>query len=88
MRILSQQQSDALRSWLHQFSATHVPRSVQTFHGDLRRRMGTQSLLRASTCARLIPISEQEFILKVLKIVGVTEEMQFDSYEQAINWYD
>ena len=26
--------------------------------------------------ARLIPISEQEFILKVLKIVGVTEEMQ------------
>ena len=38
--------------------------------------------------ARLIPISEQEFILKVLKIVGVTEEMQFDSYEQAINWYD
>lgn len=49
MRILSQQQSDALRSWLHQFSATHVPRSVQTFHGDLRRRMGTQSLLRAST---------------------------------------
>ena len=38
--------------------------------------------------ARLIPISEQKFILKVLKIVGVTEEMQFDSYEQAINWYD
>ena len=38
--------------------------------------------------ARLIPISEQEFILEVLKIVGVTEEIQFDSYEQAINWYD
>jgi len=35
-----------------------------------------------------IPISEQKFILEVLKIVGVTEEMQFDSYEQAINWYD
>lgn len=88
MRILSQQQSDALRSWLHQFSATHVPRSVQTFHGDLRRRMGRNPYFERRRGARLIPISEQKFILKVLKIVGVTEEMQFDSYEQAINWYD
>ena len=38
--------------------------------------------------ARLIPPSEQQFILKALKTAGVTEEMQFDSYEEAINWYD
>ena len=38
--------------------------------------------------ARLIPPNEQQFILKALKTVGVTEEMQFDSYEEAINWYD
>ena len=37
---------------------------------------------------RLIPPSEQLFILKALKAVGVTEEMQFDGYEEAINWYD
>lgn len=38
--------------------------------------------------ARLLPPSEQQFILKALKAVGVTEEMQFDSYEEAVNWYD
>lgn len=38
--------------------------------------------------ARLIPPNEQQFILKALKTVGVTEEMQFDAYEEAINWYD
>ena len=29
-----------------------------------------------------------ELILKTLKSVGVTEEMEFDSYEEAICWYD
>ena len=38
--------------------------------------------------ARLIPPSEQQFILKALKAVGMTEEMKFDAYEEAINWYD
>ena len=37
---------------------------------------------------RLLPPSEQQFILKALKEVGVTEEMQFDSYEETFNWYD
>lgn len=38
--------------------------------------------------ARLIPPCEQQFILKALKAVGMTEEMKFDAYEEAINWYD
>mgnify|MGYP003203965636 FL=1 len=38
--------------------------------------------------ARLLPQNEQKFIMKALKMAGVTEEMQFDSYEHAINWYD
>ena len=38
--------------------------------------------------ARLLPPNEQKFIMKALKMAGVTEEMQFDNYEQAINWYD
>lgn len=38
--------------------------------------------------ARLIPPCEQQFIQKALKKVGVTEEMKFDAYEEAINWYD
>ena len=35
-----------------------------------------------------LPPSEQEFILKALKQVGITEEMKFDNYEENINWYD
>ncbi|MCQ2330178.1 MAG: hypothetical protein MJZ93_06460 [Paludibacteraceae bacterium] len=27
-------------------------------------------------------------VLAVLKEVGITEEMRFDSYESHINWYD
>lgn len=35
-----------------------------------------------------LPPSEQKFILDALKEVGVTEEMEFDSYEEKVNWYD
>lgn len=35
-----------------------------------------------------LPPSEQQIILDALRQAGVTEEMQFDSYEQQINWYD
>lgn len=37
---------------------------------------------------RSLPPNEQAFILNTLKKVGVTEELKFDSYEEAINWYD
>lgn len=37
---------------------------------------------------RLLPPHEQQFVLNALKEAGVTEEMQFDSYEQCINWFD
>ena len=31
---------------------------------------------------------EQQIILKALHQSGVTEEFEFDSYEERINWYD
>ncbi|MGM9760114.1 MAG: DUF6078 family protein [Parabacteroides sp.] len=31
---------------------------------------------------------EQRIVLDALKEVGVTEEMQFESYEENTNWYD
>ena len=31
---------------------------------------------------------DQETVLAALKEVGISEEMQFDSYESHINWYD
>lgn len=38
--------------------------------------------------ARPLPPDEQDFILNALKQVGVTGEMEFDSYEENTNWYD
>ena len=35
-----------------------------------------------------MPPEEQKLVLQVLKRVGVTEELKFDSYVDAINWYD
>ena len=32
--------------------------------------------------------AEQTVVLQALRKAGVTEEMEFDSYEDAINWYD
>lgn len=37
--------------------------------------------------ARLLPPAEQEFILSALRQVGVTEELQFDGYEDRVNWW-
>ena len=35
-----------------------------------------------------LPPQEQKFILDTLKKVGVSEKLEFDSYEENINWYD
>ncbi|MBQ0074074.1 MAG: hypothetical protein KBT34_07750 [Prevotella sp.] len=35
-----------------------------------------------------LPPSEQDFILQALKKCGVTDSLQFDRYEELINWYD
>lgn len=35
---------------------------------------------------RLLPPEEQKLILDTLKQVGVTEEMEFDAYEEKIYW--
>ena len=31
---------------------------------------------------------EQKYVLKVLQDIGVTEKLEFDSYEENINWCD
>lgn len=36
--------------------------------------------------ARLLSPAEQEFILDTLREVGVTEDLQFDGYEDRVNW--
>ncbi len=35
---------------------------------------------------RLLPPSEQEIVLKVLKDIGIEKELKFDSYEECIDW--
>lgn len=36
--------------------------------------------------ARLLPPDEQELVLNTLREVGVAEELQFDGYEDRVNW--
>ncbi len=36
----------------------------------------------------LLSPSDQTFVISVLKKVGITEELKFDSYEESLNWYD
>jgi hypothetical protein len=35
---------------------------------------------------RLLPPSEQEIVLTVLKDIGIEKELKFDSYEECIDW--
>ena len=35
-----------------------------------------------------LPPSEQELVQQALRKAGVTEKIEFDSYEDTVNWYD
>lgn len=35
-----------------------------------------------------MPPAEQEIVLNALHAVGIREDIQFDAYEELVNWFD
>ncbi len=70
------------------FQRRMFPDQYASFMGICISEWGRNPYFERRRGARLLPPNEQKFIMKALKMAGVTEEMQFDSYEHAINWYD
>lgn len=64
------------------------PEQYDRFMTTLIMRFGRNPYYDRRRGAIAMPPEEQKMVLQVLKKVGVTEEMKFDSYVDAINWYD
>lgn len=80
----------ASRCALHEDSPTSrsacTPTSTKGFSTLLQCHFGrSQYYERRKGDIPLTP-GEQELILDVLKQVGVSEELQFDQYEEAMDW--
>ena len=70
------------------FQRRMYPDQYEHFMSTLIMRFGRNPYYDRRRGTIAMPPEEQALVLQVLKNVGVTEEMQFDSYVDAINWYD
>ena len=70
------------------FQRRMYPDQYKRFMSTLIMRFGRNAYFHRRRGIIAMPPKEQALVLQVLKNVGVTEEMQFDSYVDAINWYD
>ena len=70
------------------FQRRMYPDQYKRFISTLIMRFGRNPYFGRRRGIIAMPPKEQALVLQVLKNVGVTEEMQFDSYVDAINWYD
>ncbi len=70
------------------FQSRMYPQQYERFKAALVRHFGhTSYYIRRRGEVPLSP-KEQAVVLKALGKAGVTEEMEFDSYEDAVCWYD
>ena len=69
------------------FQKRMFPDQYQRFMTRLIGKFGRNPYFERRRGDTPLPPKEQEFILNVLKEVGITEEMKFDQYEENINWY-
>ena len=70
------------------FQSKMYPQQYDRFMTALILHFGRNSYYDRRRGVIAMPPDEQELVLQVLKNVGVTEELTFDRYEDAINWYD
>ena len=70
------------------FQQRMYPDQYDRFMSTLIMRFGRNPYYDRRRGTVAMPPEEQALVLQTLKNVGVVEEMQFDSYVDAINWYD
>ncbi len=64
-----------------------LPRQYEQFMSILTGKFGRIPYFKRRNGTYILPPHEQETIRQALKDVGITEELDFDRYEQLINWY-
>ena len=70
------------------FQKKMFPGQYEQFMHILIGKFGRNAYYERRRGDTAISPKEQQAILAALRKVGVEEEMQFDAYEEHINWYD
>ncbi len=64
------------------------PDQYKLFSRTLIRRFSRSTYFERRRGTRAMPPEEQALVLHTLHMVGVTEAIDFDNYEEGFNWYD
>ena len=70
------------------FQKKMYPNQYQYFMTLLISQFGRNAYYERRRGETALSPKEQDIVLKALRKVGVKEEIEFDSYEENINWYD
>ena len=64
------------------------PGQYKLFKSALIRRFSRSTYFERRRGTRAMPPEEQALVLRTLRNVGVNENIDFDGYEEGINWYN
>lgn len=70
------------------FQTRMFPGQYQTFKSILIDTFGRNPYFDRRNGKTVLPPKEQEVVLKALRKAGITEDFQFDGYEENFNWQD
>lgn len=70
------------------FQQRMYPAQYDQFKSILTARFGRNAYFDRRRGKFALPPSEQAIVMKALRQAGVSETMDFDSYEERLNWYD
>lgn len=70
------------------FQQRMYPGQYQAFMHKLIGKFGRNSYFERRRGDTALSPKEQQWVLSVLKDVGIQEAMKFDSYEENTSWYD
>ena len=83
--------SKALVRYARGFTAMQkrmYPDQYEQFSRTLIHRFSRSTYFERRRGTRAMPPAEQALVLRTLRKVGVTEPIDFDNYEDGLNWYD
>lgn len=70
------------------FQKCMLPEQYREFMSMLMEHFGRGGYFYRRRGVIAMPPAEQEIVLNALHAVGIREDIQFDAYEELINWFD
>ena len=70
------------------FQKCMLPEQYREFMSMLMAHFGRGGYFYRRRGVIAMPPAEQEIVLNALHAVGIREDIQFDAYEELVNWFD